>query len=308
MEDVIEFLQENPYEEFSAGDIATKLLHEIHIEAYKEKNHDSLQSTINKYLRRSLKRGTYPELMGLETSKSPKTYYWKGDNPELNENFEAIIKLRQENTENIPQTKQPQTNKPVKMKRTNKQPEAELYEPLINFLEVTERIKTYIIVHQTTRSKRGSAGSGKGVHPDIVGVQGLRERREWDSRVREIANLIKPVQAKLWSFELKKGVTKNDVYMHYQQAVSNSSWANFGYLCVGYIDTKETEDKLHMFHTMHGIGVIRIDKNNNENTRILIKAKEREVDFNFCDTLANNGDFKKFLNKAIDTYKTGNAF
>lgn len=302
---IVEYLRQNPSKKFTNRELAEVFV-KLYADDYENKRGgiQQLSAEVNKEVIVLIEKGTHPQIKCLpRTKEHRKLTYWdrKGKNWAEAKAL-ATINPMPLKTETDPQVEK----KKESTGRINKQPERDLYEPLIKYLKEVEKVNTFTI--QAYPSKKGERGRGKGIHPDIVGVQGMAEVESWDPKVGEMAGLIKPVKAKLWSFELKKGVTRNDVYQCYQQAISNSSWANFGYLCVGFIDESDTEKRLEEYHQTHGIGVILIKKDDPLKTNILIKARERNVNLNFCNTLAPNKHFKKFLNKAVDTYKTGNAF
>jgi len=66
------------------------------------------------------------------------------------------------------------------------------------------------------------------VHPDIVGVYFHIDK--WENEVLEIAGYFGNPGLKLFSFELKKKLDFNNLRESFFQEVSNSSWANEGYL------------------------------------------------------------------------------
>ena len=61
-----------------------------------------------------------------------------------------------------------------------------------------------------------------------------------------------------------------------------------------------------MLSAMHGIGVIKLNPDNPEESQILIPARERsEVDWDACNRLAKNGHFNKFVKEVRKFYKKG---
>ncbi|GAA7547036.1 hypothetical protein HpBHB32_02190 [Helicobacter pylori] len=109
---------------------------------------------------------------------------------------------------------------------------------------------------------------------------------------------------KLFSFELKKELSFSNLKESYFQAVSNSTWANEGYLVV----FEEIKDKvlgeLRRLNQSFGIGVIKLESEIS-NSKILLPAKEREIDIPTLNMLIEQSpkDFKPFManiNKQIE--------
>ena len=103
---------------------------------------------------------------------------------------------------------------------------------------------------------------------------------------------------KLFSFELKKELSFSNLKESYFQAVSNSTWANEGYLVV----FEEIKDKvlgeLRRLNQSFGIGVIKLESEIS-NSKILLPAKEREIDIPTLNMLIEQSpkDFKPFMKK-----------
>jgi hypothetical protein len=114
-------------------------------------------------------------------------------------------------------------------------------------------------------------------------------------------------QLRLWSFEVKLLINRSNVRETYFQAVSNSSWANFGYLVSPSFEGTDTLKELRIFYAVHGIGIIRLDLQNPEESEILVPARERQgVEWPLCSRLATeNKDFRDFMKKVRQFYETG---
>ncbi len=54
------------------------------------------------------------------------------------------------------------------------------------------------------------------------------------------------------------------------QAVSNSSWANFGYLVATEVQGYDTMKELRMLSSLHGIGFIQVNDDNPSDSQIII--------------------------------------
>lgn len=106
---------------------------------------------------------------------------------------------------------------------------------------------------------------------------------------------------KLFSFELKKELSLSILKKSYFQAVSNSTWANEGYLVVKNISEKDKEDildELRRLNQSFGIGVIKLESEIS-NSKILLPAKEREIDIPTLNMLIeqNPKNFEPFIEK-----------
>ena len=114
----------------------------------------------------------------------------------------------------------------------------------------------------------------------------------------EKQGLISSKVTQFFSFELKLKIDKSNLTECYFQAVSNSSWANFGYLVVGDLDKdKNFISNLIRLNSGYGIGVIHLNINEPEKSEIIVSAREREeVDINFMNYLSVlNEDFYGFI-------------
>lgn len=94
----------------------------------------------------------------------------------------------------------------------------------------------------------------------------------------------------------------------YFQAVSNSSWANEGYLVALNInDDPILIDEIRRLNNAFGIGIIKLDPMNVEQSEILFSAKATEfLDWETIDRLTEeNSDFKRFIDDLMEDIKLG---
>ena len=140
------------------------------------------------------------------------------------------------------------------------------------------------------------------IHPDMVGVDFL-DFKEGSSK-----QLLKHIDVKssfnLYSFEIKKQITNDsELKEYFFQAVSNSSWANYGYLVAMNI-TDNVRIELYRLSEAYGIGVILL-KGTAWSSQVLSPAKYKDLDFKVIDKLSSvNKDFKSFIesvNNIIDS-------
>jgi hypothetical protein len=155
-------------------------------------------------------------------------------------------------------------------------------------------------------NKRGPNGN-RWLYPDVVGMEDLGA--EWHQEVRDCVNQYSDKRTKLWSFEAKLLINRSNVRECFFQAVSNSSWANFGYLVAAEIEGQDTLRELRMLFAAHGIGLIKLDADNPADSQVLIPARERdEIDWDMANRLATeNRDFLDYVKLVKQFYQTGEA-
>ena len=155
----------------------------------------------------------------------------------------------------------------------------------------TRNIYAKTIFHEKSSTRVDSAQ--KWVHPDIVGVQ--FEEFKNDATL----SLLKATEPKesvhLYSYELKKRIDSDyQLKQFYFQALSNSNWANFGYL-VAFDINEELDEEMARLNNAFGIGIIHMQDGN---WNILYPAREKGLDYNTIEKLNNlNRDFCTFIAK-----------
>ncbi|SFL93789.1 COG2958 family protein [Nitrosomonas communis] len=162
------------------------------------------------------------------------------------------------------------------------------------------------IDEKRSSNKRGPNGN-RWLYPDVVGMEDLGA--EWHQEVRDCVNQYSDKRTKLWSFEAKFLINRSNVRECFFQAVSNSSWANFGYLVAAEIEGQDTLKELRMLFAAHGIGLIKLDADNPAESQVLIPARERdEIDWGMANRLATeNRDFLEYVKLVKQFYQTGEA-
>ncbi|CEO18059.1 hypothetical protein RMONA_08575 [Rickettsia monacensis] len=187
------------------------------------------------------------------------------------------------------------TNLKNKVSKENNITEEEAYEVLELYLDELG-IYNMQIKHNFSSNKRG-AGSNIWLHPDWVGMEVLNKK--WSLLIKDCAKYYGGKQARLWSFEVKKKISRSNVRESFFQALSNSSWAHYGYLVAPILDEirSDTRHELEMLCIRHGIGFILINMEFPEDSEILILAREKsEIDWNMANRLAEeNKDFENYL-------------
>lgn len=176
-------------------------------------------------------------------------------------------------------------------------PESFLHPYLVKF--VHQRFNVYCKTINALKVLKKKDKIGKWTNPDIVGVNPviLDLNPLFQKEVEKLGMLSTKV-IQFYSFELKLKIDKSNITECYFQAVSNSSWANLGYLVVGDLDTDPIFlSNLARLNSGYGIGVIKLNLDNPSKSEIIVSAREREiVDINFMNFLSEmNQDFYDFI-------------
>jgi hypothetical protein len=153
-------------------------------------------------------------------------------------------------------------------------------------------IFTRTILHE----KSTKSGYNEWIHPDMVGFYLPLE--DWRPDVIEFNRLSDNNSLRLFSFELKKALTKGNYREAYFQAVSNSSWAHEGYLvATDILQNDEFLAELERLASSFGIGIIHLDPSDIDGSKVLYPARIREsLDWETINKLCEqNVDFEKFL-------------
>ncbi|MEA1973094.1 MAG: hypothetical protein U9N34_07375 [Candidatus Cloacimonadota bacterium] len=156
-----------------------------------------------------------------------------------------------------------------------------------------EFVHSKTIFHEHSKNIKNS--HQKWIHPDMVGIKFLH------LKAKESQSFLKAVNQadtfKISSYELKKEInTDYELKKSYFQAVSNSSWSNYGYL-VAFAISDSLDEEMARLNQSFGIGIIEL-KSNPFESKILYPSTYRELDFNTIDKLCIlNSDFSKFIEK-----------
>ena len=182
--------------------------------------------------------------------------------------------------------------------------EEPLYKVLMSFLHGELDVKSMRIDEKTSKNNNGKKGNFW-LHPDVVGVKDLQEGYTPEVKSIVSSSGAKQNMLKLYSFEVKVDLNGSNLRESFFQCVSNSSWANYGYLVAKNIDNQIT-DELEMLCSLHVIGVIRLEVENPQDSEILIHAKEKiTVDYATINRIAEqNTNFKDYTDKILRYYQT----
>jgi hypothetical protein len=182
--------------------------------------------------------------------------------------------------------------------------EYDLYPILIEYLKSEFKLYCQRIDEKRSKNSRGSGGN-QWLHPDIVAMQPID--KEWNELVRNCVKQGAGQSVRLWSFEVKKELNGSNARKSFFQAVSNSSWANEGYLVATAISDSNVEQELRMLSSLHGIGVILLNPENPSESEMMLPSKNRaEVDWQSVNRiLVENIDFKDYVELVSTYYQTG---
>ncbi len=182
--------------------------------------------------------------------------------------------------------------------------EHELYPLLIEYLKSELKLYCQRIDEKRSKNSRG-AGGNQWLHPDIVAMQPID--KDWNELIRSCVKQGAGQSVRLWSFEVKKELNTSNARKSFFQAVSNSSWANEGYLVATSISDGNTEKELRMLSALHGIGVILLNPENPSESEMILPARSRsDVDWESTNRiLTENEDFRDYIELVSTYYQTG---
>lgn len=180
----------------------------------------------------------------------------------------------------------------VKGKRGKKESykERALHKLLSSYLNNT-KVYSKTILHEKSKTTKDSNQTW--THPDMVGVKFLKLQTKVSQNFLNSVNRLDTF--KLSSYELKKEINSDaELKKAYFQAVSNSSWANYGYL-VAFEFSDSLLDEMERLNQSFGIGIIELNSNAYK-SRVLFPSTYRELDFKTIDKLCKmNNQFEQFI-------------
>lgn len=180
--------------------------------------------------------------------------------------------------------------------------ERDLHQLLVKFLSEDPNFKLLCKTIRHEECKKGEGGQNKWNYPDIVGV--YFPYNKYKGETLKFLHHTGQEKHKLFSFEFKKELSFSNLKESYFQAVSNSTWANEGYLVVFEEIGDKVLGELRRLNQSFGIGVIKLESEIS-NSKILLPAKEREIDIPTLNMLIEQSpkDFEPFManiNKQIE--------
>ncbi len=180
----------------------------------------------------------------------------------------------------------------------------ELYPVLAEFLWLRFNIYSKRIDEKRSLNSP-CAGGKKWLSPALVGMEDMS--RDWLHEVKDFVQLYSGKKTKLWSFAVTTQLDQFNIRETYFQAVSNSSWAHFGYLVSREVVGDETRKKLELLTQLHGIGFMQLNVAQPAASKIIFTAKERtELDFDRVNRLAEkNKDFRDYIKAVHEFHQIG---
>lgn len=181
-------------------------------------------------------------------------------------------------------------DKSAKSLKNKKYEERDLHKLLSSYLKNTG-IYSKTIFHE--QSKNGKDNNQIWTHPDMVAIKFLNLQSKVSQNFLKSINQVDTF--KLSSYELKKEInTDAELKKAFFQAVSNSSWANYGYL-VAFEFSDSLISEMERLNQSFGIGIIEL-KSNPYQSKMLFPSKYRDLDFKTIDKLCkNNNEFEIFI-------------
>ena len=168
--------------------------------------------------------------------------------------------------------------------------ERDLHKLLSSYLNSKNTYSKTIFHEKSANSKDNHQ---KWIHPDMIGIKFLNLKNKKSNALLKVVN--KSDAFELISYEIKREINSDyDLKKCYFQAVSNSSWANYGYL-VAFEIGSNLKEEMERLNQSFGIGVIELKANPYE-SEILFPSKYKELDFKTIDKLCViNKDFERFI-------------
>lgn len=174
--------------------------------------------------------------------------------------------------------------------------ERDIHPVLVAYANADTHFKANVKTIRHENSSKSTKGQNEWLHPDLVGV--YFPFREYKPETLDIQKHLSISSIKLFSFELKLNLNFSNLRQYYFQAVSNSSWANEGYLAALNIDDDPAfRDEIRRLNNAFGIGLIKLNPENVYESEILFPSRiNPEIDWDTVNRLANeNTDFSDFL-------------
>lgn len=176
--------------------------------------------------------------------------------------------------------------KPIKTKTYE---ERDLHKLLSSYLKNTGTYSKTISHEQSN----GKDNNQIWTHPDMIGIKFLNLQTKASQNFLKSINRVDTF--KMSSYELKKEINSDsELKKAFFQAVSNSSWANYGYL-VAFEFSDSLNEEMARLNQSFGIGIIKLHANPYQ-SKILFPAVYRDLDFKTIDKLCKmNSEFNRFI-------------
>lgn len=190
-----------------------------------------------------------------------------------------------------------------KKERLYEDKEEYLYPIICKYLRESHKVFS-MRIDEKKSSRRNTVIRNSNLFPDIVGMEENSPlENDLDNIIMAISRMASGKKIGIWSVEVKVEVNRKSVRRNLSQTLSNSSWANRAYLAAARF-SKEQDGmpdehiyrELSEYADEHGIGIIKINKDDHLKSEILIEAKERKINWNGVRKLAGSSrDFMRFI-------------
>jgi len=248
-------------------------------------------ATIAAYCYTDINRGGDTSMI-IQTSERPAQFFLRKLANKID-----LIKLQKQKDNEVAKKEK------VETKKFN---ERDLHTVLVAYAYGDSHFKANLKTIYHENSSKATKGQNEWLHPDLVGV--YFPFRDYKTETLEIQNHLSITSIKLFSFELKISLSFGNLRQSFFQAVSNSSWANEGYLVALNIDDDPTfKDEVRRLNNAFGIGIIKLNPENVFESEILFPSSiNQEIDWDTVNRLANeNSDFSDFLKLITEDCKLG---
>jgi len=179
--------------------------------------------------------------------------------------------------------------KAVKVNSSKTYEERDLHKLLSSYLKNADTYSKTIFHEQSN----GKDNNQIWTHPDMVGIKFLKLQTKTSQNFIKSINRIDTF--KISSYELKREINSDsELKKAFFQAVSNSSWANYGYL-VAFEFSDSLFEEMGRLNQSFGIGIIELNANPYQ-SKILFPSIYRNLDFKTIDKLCKiNEMFNRFI-------------
>lgn len=189
-------------------------------------------------------------------------------------------------------------------KNNDEKNEKSLHPYLSKFVDSDPHFKSYTKTIRHEISIKGSKGQDEWRYPDLVGVSFPIKLETEILRLQETSCIN---STKYFSFEMKKKIGIGDLRKSYFQTVSNSGWANEGYLVAEEIDNnQDLLDEMIRLHSIFGIGIIKLNISKVHESEIILQSKyNTNLDWDYISVLSKqNRDFNEFVKNVNEDYSS----
>lgn len=146
----------------------------------------------------------------------------------------------------------------IKTSRESNFNERDLHPLLVKYVKENPHFHCYTKTIYQENSVRKVKGANEWLHPDLVGV--YFPFGDYSKETTKLQSAMNVNSIKLFSFEMKKHLDYGNLRQCFFQAVSNSSWANEGYLvCLKINNESEFKNELQRLSNAFGIGIIKLN-------------------------------------------------